>query len=132
MYYITEEKPDHIGTLYLDKVVVFSCGYLGLSMPMVIDFSEDLGGAAGYIDIEDEEIVVHVNADQSILEITRTIFHELVHAKQMLDGYFREGCGKEFPVWKGQPYVGTQYSDYPWEIEAYSLEEKMITNFLTE
>lgn len=132
MYYITEEKPGHIGTLYLDKVVVFSCDYLGLSMPIVVDFSEDLDGTAGYVDIEEDEIVVYVNAEQSILEITRTIFHELVHAKQMLDGYFREGCAKEYPVWKGEPYKGNEYSDYPWEIEAYSLEEKMITNFLAE
>lgn len=132
MIYYVEGKPSILTDQYLDKVVSFSYDYLGLKRDLTIDFSEELGGTAGYVDIEDDEITVYINPDQSILEITRTIFHELVHAKQMLEGRFEEAHAKNPPVWEGKPYYGNTYSEYPWEIEAYSIEEQMAIKFYGE
>jgi len=131
MIYYVEEKPSILTDQYLDKVVSFSYDYLGLNRDLTIDFSEELGGTAGYVDIEDD-ITVYVNPKQSILEITRTIFHELVHAKQMLEGYFIESCDGNLPLWEGLPYHGKIYSEYPWEIEAYAIEQKMTEKFYGE
>ena len=132
MIYYVEEKPSILTNQYLDKVVSFSYDYLGLSNNLTIDFSEDLGGTAGYVDLEDEEITVCINPEQSILEITRTIFHELVHAKQMLEGRFEEAHAKNPPVWEGKPYYGETYFKNPWEIEAYLIEEQMAIKFYGE
>lgn len=132
MIYYVEAKPSVITDKYLDKVVSFSYEYLGLIYDLIIDFNDDLGGTAGYVDIEDEEITVYINPDQSIPEITRTIFHELVHAKQMLEGRFEEAHDKNPPVWEGEHYYGESYSEYPWEIEAYSIEEQMAIKFYGE
>ena len=132
MYYLTEGKPSFLEDQYLDKVVTFASDFLSIEYDTVLDFTEDLGDTAGYVDIEHGEIVVYINPAQSIIEITRTIFHELVHAKQLLEGRLEEACGINPAVWCGEPYHGKVYSEQPWEIEAYSVEEVMSSTFYRE
>lgn len=55
-----------------------------------------------------------------------TLAHELVHAKQYILGQLLNG------KWKGQPtsnYFHLPYRNYPWEEEAYGLEESLYKKF---
>jgi len=59
-------------------------------------------------------------------EKMQTLAHELVHAKQYILGQLLNG------KWKGQPisnYFHLPYRNYPWEEEAYGLEESLYKKF---
>ena len=123
---------------YVERVY----NYLGLDefedCLIDLDFvKECVGGAGGYCDGDDETINVEIARQDAVGRIPMkdlmiNVAHELVHAKQMASGrlvnkgfVFRDDnpcvlTTKQ--IFDGQEYVGVNYKDQPWEIEAYELE----------
>ena len=116
--------------------------YLGLDQfedcIIDIDFVKKCaGGAGGYCDGDDEEIRVEL-ARQDLVgriptkDLMINIAHELVHVQQIASGrlvnkgfVFRDDNPNVMTtkqIFDGKEYVGVNYKDQPWEIEAYSLE----------
>lgn len=71
--------------------------------------------------------------------ILQNIAHELVHAKQMLEGRLIDSGLVFLPagdcmtlakkvIWNGQDYTGVPYDQQPWEEEAYALESQVKEN----
>ena len=121
MYYTAYAKPKIITNKLMDKVVVFACDFLNLDVDLEIEFKSVEDG--GYVDFEEgEDIVVGINPDQSKNELIRTIFHEMVHVKQYVEGDLSHENSDN--LWKGE-VVDVPYSDRPWEKEAYEQEEAM-------
>jgi hypothetical protein len=121
MYYTAYAKPKIITNKLMDKVVVFACDFLDLDVDLEIEFEGVENG--GYVDFEEgEDIVVGINPDQSKNELIRTIFHEMVHVKQYVEGDLSHENSDN--LWKGE-VVDVPYMDRPWEKEAYEQEEAM-------
>ena len=95
------------------------------------------GGAGGYCNGDDEHVEVELARQDGEGRIPKkdlmiNIAHELVHAQQMASGrlvnkgfVFRDdnpGALTTKQIFDGKEYVGVNYKDQPWEIEAYNLE----------
>lgn len=124
---------------YVERVY----NYLGLDefeeCLIDLDFVKECsGGAGGYCNGDDEEIQVELARQDAagripMKDLMINIAHELVHAQQMASGrlvnkgfVFRDdnpGVMTTKQIFDGQEYVGVNYKDQPWEIEAYNLEE---------
>jgi len=129
MMYETYDKPPDISYERLDRAIVHGCKFLGLDdIHIVLDFEEMNG--AGNCDVEDGEISITLN--KKILrygsELELTIFHELVHVKQILEGKLVVGEGLTPSTWHDIIYT-CSYDKLPWEIEAYRLEKEMMECF---
>ncbi len=121
MYYTAYAKPKILSSKLMDKVVVFACDFLNLDVDLEIEFKGVESG--GYVDFEEgEDIVVGINPKQSKHELIRTIFHEMVHVKQYVEGDLSHEDSAN--LWKGE-VVDVPYMDRPWEKEAYEQEEAM-------
>lgn len=114
----------------LDEIFVFADDYLTLPENAYITLRfVDLGEVAGYCDEEDLEegmIAIEINSGiDTEEELVRTIFHEMVHCRQILEGSLVQGNPS---TWKGIEFDGP-YGELPWEIEAYKLEGDMVNEF---
>ena len=89
---------------------------------------EDMNGSYGFAhgDNLDNEYNVELNADKPSKDIISTIFHEMVHIKQINEGRLIQGIGFKKSRWNGKVWDDTIYEEYPWEIEAYEQEKAMI------
>jgi len=128
MYYTAYAKPKIITNKLMDKVVVFACDFLDLDVDLEIEFRGVENG--GYVEFEEgEDVVVGINPKQTKNELIRTIFHEMVHVKQYVEGDLSHENSDN--LWKGE-VVDVPYSDRPWEKEAYEQEEAMWHIFTKE
>lgn len=125
MIYEIANKPKRIETVLLDTAVSFACSYLKLNSDFVLEFETLPKHQCGFCDYDGEfdETIITIAKRLSQKDIIRTLFHELVHMKQYVDGRLDHGC-----KWFGVVYEG-DYNKLPWEIEAYELEEKMMCAF---
>ena len=57
-----------------------------------------------------------------------TLIHELWHVYQHVKGDLKDKGSKRF--WKGIDHSNTDYSDQPWEVEAYSMEKKLFGEYM--
>ena len=57
-----------------------------------------------------------------------TLIHELWHVYQHVMGDLKDKGPKRF--WKGIDHSNTDYSDQPWEVEAYSMEKKLFGEYM--
>ena len=133
MYYYIDNIPKNISFKFLDEVLDFAQYYLGLDSDYIIKivFLGDLGDTVwGYCNgLEDEDYVIEVSSKLSSGDIVETIFHELVHVKQIIDGRLDD----DGRTWKGKTYdtVKTPYKELPWEIEAFELQKLMANEFFS-
>lgn len=80
--------------------------------------------ATGYAMVGDtnRHFEIEIDKNQTIKEFVTTICHEMVHVKQYarkeIDGIRLRWKGKDIPE-------GTDYINFPWEIEAYDLQEDL-------
>jgi hypothetical protein len=131
MYYTTHNKPTQIPYELIDKAIVHATNFLDIkNADLNISFKR-LGGVAANVDYFKEENTIDMEIDSEIWrykdEFERTIFHEFVHAKQIMDGRLNI----DYPSkWYGVEY-NCSYFDLPWEKEAYTLEEEMMKSFKT-
>lgn len=126
MIYEVINKSKRIESVLLDSAVSFACSYLKLDTDIVIEFETLQKYQCGFCDYDEEfnEAIVTVAKRLSQEEIIRTVFHELVHVKQ-----YETGRLKHNRIWKGKLFESDDYENFPWELEAYELEEKMMKTF---
>lgn len=129
MIYYTNNKPKQIPYELIDRVITHGVNFLGIKDTAIEISFKKLGGVAANVDYFEEENTIDMQVDSEIWrykdEFERTIFHELVHAKQIMDGRLNI----EYPSkWYGVEY-NCDYLDLPWEKEAYALEEEMMKSF---
>lgn len=110
----------------LDDVIVLAFEHLDFECHITLIFRKLTGKIKfGYCDYQDDEIEIVISSSLRTDEIVRTLFHEIVHAKQFLDGRL---CTDGGYTWMGETY-DLPYNQRPWEIEAFTEEQKMIDLF---
>lgn len=65
--------------------------------------------------------VIEINTSVSLAEIAYTVFHEMKHVEQLVQGRLQHIEGRN--LWMGEDHTNTGYFDCPWEIEAYKFEK---------
>jgi len=127
--YEVYDMPETICEDTFDAAMAFAANFLGIDSHITIEF-EDLPqyhfGACDHDEFEGEqETTVTLSENITQQEAIQTLFHELVHAKQYLDGRLEGGFQLR---WMGETY-DCDYQEQPWEIEAFALEEEMMNTF---
>jgi hypothetical protein len=125
MIYEVLNQPKKIETALLDSAVLFACEFLQIETDFTVEFASLKNYQFGLCDYDEDEIVVILAKRLAAKDAVRTLFHELVHVKQYIDGRLEPGSPQ---IWMGKPVTG-DYEKLPWEIEAYYLEEKMMEAF---
>lgn len=80
------------------------------------------------------DIELHKQPNQN--HMLRCLAHELVHASQYVNGQLehrvvsRSGKSTTQHYWMGQLYSGTDYHQFPWEQQAYDMEELLLKKVL--
>ena len=123
MIYEVVNKPKKIEVVLLDSAVLFACSYLKLDLDFVIEFESLKRHQFGLCDYEEDEVIIFIAKRLSVENVVRTLFHELVHVKQ-----YESGRLDHNKLWEGKLY-DCNYYEYPWEVEAFDLEEKMMNVF---
>jgi hypothetical protein len=59
---------------------------------------------------------------------TTTLLHELWHVKQHVMGILKDKYGKRY--WRGVDHSLTDYSEQPWEVQAFEMEEVLYEEYL--
>lgn len=135
LYYISDIPKNRISFDLLDEVVAFGYEYLGIDDDLELEIvftSEFEKYQTGDSDINDDGIAeINVSKRLSRKEIIATIFHELVHIKQMHRKELIMGKKFEPSTWYGKGYVG-YYELLPWEEEAFRLENEMMSRFYVD
>jgi len=90
-------------------------------------------GAFGWVGVTDcdyrpraFEIEMHNQMDSD--HYTRTLLHELWHVYQHVKGALKDKYGKRY--WRGIDHSETDYSDQPWEIQAFQMEEELYNDYM--
>lgn len=83
-------------------------------------------GTFGYFSVDEDEGELYIHAHEKLNKenLTRTIFHEMVHLKQLITGRW----DPERLTWEGQVY-DCAYSERPWEIEAFEQEDLLYAEY---
>lgn len=108
------DKPESLDYEILDSAMFHALEFLELkpSLPIQVYFENLEPCVHGYCDVEDSQIFLNVSSELSQVETVQTLFHELIHAKQFLEGKI------DFDAWPN-----TSHSNLPWEIEANEIEQ---------
>lgn len=125
MIYEIINPPKRLDTALFDRAVSFAVDYLNIDLDLVVEFQTLPKGQCGVCDYDDDETSVIISKRMGRDDIIRTLFHEMVHVKQYADGRLESGSPQR---WLGSTY-DCDYSELPWEIEAFELEEKMMKAF---
>jgi len=125
MIYEISNQPKKIEAALLDNAVSFACNYLKLDTNFTIEFETIKNYQYGFCDYDEDEAIITIAKRLSPKNAIRTLFHELVHLKQYIDGRLENGSPL---VWHGIA-IEDVYENLPWEIEAYQLEALMIKEF---
>lgn len=125
MIYEVVNPPKRLNTAVFDSAVSFACSYLRLDVDLTIEFDSLPKYHYGDCDYDEGEVFITIAKRLSTRDAIRTLFHELVHAKQYNDGRLGVGSPQR---WLGVP-LECEYLNSPWEIEAFDLEERMMKLF---
>jgi hypothetical protein len=125
MLYEIVNQPKKIETALLDRAVSFACDYLELEVDFTLMFESLKNLQCGFCDYDEDEVIVTIAKRLSPTNAIRTLFHELAHVKQYADGRLENGSPQ---IWMGNPIEDT-YENLPWEIEAFEIEENMMSAF---
>lgn len=134
MMYEVDDMPDQITYDDLDGIVLLAYQFLEISadVPLEIEFDEDLEEfQCGNCDVDEDVIYVSLNPSMNFEDVSRTLFHEMVHAKQILEGRLVLGNAKEPTTWDNKTY-NDEYEHLPWEIEAFQKENEMFVKYWVE
>ena len=133
--YHVEGRSKTVKLIDIIDAVEFACDSLDLfsfrGMHLAVILSPDLPQhVTGYCNgIDDDEAEIELSSHLKPRELIATIFHELVHVKQILEGYLVQGeCGDP-TTWKGVPYINEPYDTRPWEIQAHELETHLLEKY---
>jgi hypothetical protein len=132
MIYEVENLPKKLSLDLLDRAMAFASDFLELDVDLLVSFQSLKKHQCGFCDYsndcdyDEDETVITIARRLDTHEIIRTLFHELVHVKQYVDGRL-----EQVGTWLGQKY-DCSYSNLPWEQEAYHLEQVMMKQFAKE
>lgn len=130
------ESPSYEMSTYVHKVAEF-LGISNLPGYVELEFVQDLGTFAGLVDGDEDQVDISIaeyfegkRVDEKQMKIN--IAHEMVHAVQILSGRLihtglslNEGVMSYKWIFDGKEYQNLNYSDQPWENEAYDNEEEV-------
>jgi hypothetical protein len=126
------DQPKKISSEFIDELVYFAGRTLGIGLyediDITIEFESLKKHQFGFCDYEDGEATITIAKRLSREDVARTLFHEMVHVKQHMDGRLEGGAKSR---WKGEFY-DCDYMELPWEIEAFELEEILMEIFKSE
>lgn len=127
MFYEVEKMSQSVSFEELDSMLTFAMNYLDFDtdIPVIVTFDLEGAESLGYADVDEDEITLAISPSLSGEELVRTVFHELVHANQIIKGVY----DPYESTWNGSVYTGN-YWDLPWEKEAYALEETMYGEYV--
>lgn len=126
--------PNHISYDIFDGFVFFSYSFLNIpqSIPLDVEFDREmLWFQHGNCDVNEGMIYISLNPSLNLKDLSCTFFHEMVHAKQILEGDLVFGLSGTPTTWKGECY-SCEYETLPWEIEAFTVEAEMMKLFWNE
>lgn len=119
MIYELLNKPKHIEITLIDNAISFACDYLEIDQDFSLRFERLNNGQIGFCDyLDEDEITICIARNVSPTDFLQTLFHEMVHMKQYIEGTLED-----------LDYEGP-YAESPWEEEAYRLEEQMFKEFV--
>jgi len=76
---------------------------------------------------------VCIDTRLSLEDFIKTIIHEFIHIKQYVRGELVDQIrGRAKTTWKTKDHTKTPYSKQPWEREAYRLQEKFYTEYMSQ
>lgn len=125
-YYVENYDSSILSHSDLDEAIAFGSYFLDLDIDNIINirYISASDPAWGYCDEEDDEYVIEINEKLTQEEKVETLFHEMVHIKQIASGVY----DPDFSTWHGKRY-DCNYLERPWEIEAFDLQEKMTDEY---
>lgn len=123
MIYEVENLPKKVSLDLLDRAVSFAADFLELDVDLLVEFGNLKKHQCGFLDYDEDEVVITIAKRLSVHEMIVTLFHEMVHVKQ-----YAEGRLEQVGVWLGQKY-DCDYVDLPWEVEAHEMEQVMMEKF---
>jgi len=96
------------------------------SFPLQIQFSRVLDDCIGLCEGSKKYVMITIatydeGRKLTYLEMMRTLAHELVHARQFIRGQLNASL--DGWKWKGRFANNYEYTNQPWEKEAYRLEK---------
>lgn len=95
-----------------------------------IDYTKLEDNIHGWCEYDGDDFYIKISKSLDTNTLIKTICHEMVHAKQYIKGELVAECCKR--QWKGSDHSASSYSDCPWEVEAYRLEEDLFNSFIAE
>ena len=126
-----EKLPKKITEDELYELVLFGSDFLKIEPAEIhLIFGGLESGIDGMADYEEGICYIHIRSNIPKKELAPTIFHEMVHLKQMLDGRFTSDDNDWF--WKGKKVENIYDLKSPWEREARKLEKLMIERLTHE
>lgn len=129
MIYELYDNPEWCTFELMDSILIHANHTLNFLKDsyFVIEFTDDVNGD-GNCDMEDNIVEINVNNKLSKQDAIITIFHELVHAEQIMKGKLVVGDGLTPSKWYDTIYRST-YRELPWEVEAFKLEKQLMETF---
>jgi hypothetical protein len=129
MIYEMYDNPDWLTFDVMDSIILHANKTLNFpdDVYFVIEFTDDINGD-GNCDMEEGFVEINVNNMLSKEDTITTIFHELVHAEQIVRGKLVVGHGMVPTKWYNTIYKST-YEELPWEVEAFRLEKQLMESF---
>lgn len=90
-------------------------------------------GAYGWVGVTDcdhrpRAFEIEMHNQMPAEHYTRTLLHELWHVYQHVKGALRDKYGKR--LWRGIDHTETDYSEQPWEVQAFQMEEVLYEEYL--
>lgn len=90
-------------------------------------------GVKGWICVSDcdwrpREFEIEMHNKLTTEDYITTLLHEMWHLYQHVNGSLRDKRGKRF--WRGIDHSDTEYSDQPWEIDAYKMEKMLYNEYI--
>jgi len=119
--------PNWMSVEVVNELCDFALSFFGLENfdgDLEVTVTDEID-AMGYACVVDNQCELEINPNQSFEEFAKTIFHEMTHIDQELDGRLVAAQCNNHARWNGKEYDSTDYWNAPWEQEAYMLEEVM-------
>jgi len=89
---------------------------------VIIDKSIDDDGETGQF-LGSNVYVVHIKKTRNLIDMGKTLAHEMVHIRQLAKGIIKTGT-RGAKIWAGKRYSkNTPYLDQPWELDAFARTE---------
>ena len=118
----------------IDRALRIGCAYLNINpLDVIVDIYRDSSDdAVGYCSGDADEAHIAINQSTKGNDWVEILAHELVHAKQYLEGELEDG-GPMVHYWQGNKIVTVKelfdydaYRQLPWEREAFSKQKEIM------